>query len=410
MKQIVLNRILLFLLLCLILSSCTEQYALQSNTFENALVIEATITNELKKQEIKITRTYRLEEEETTIESGAVVTVTDNENNKYVFELKDSIYVSQTEFQAIPGRKYRLDITTNQGKSYYSTPETLTTVNEIQSIDATAQTVKGDRGVQITVNSYDPNNSSKYYRYEYEETYKVVAPFWAKDSTIILPPLPQGNHQELGIVPRTDDSKICYNTAKSKDILITSTNSLNEDRVAFPIRFISNQNYIITHRYSILVKQYIQSLEAYTFYKTLKELSGSDNILSQNQPGFFNGNIKSSDNPNEKVIGFFDVSSVSSKRIFFNYVDLFPGEPLPPYVDNCEIKVWTFCFFPKNPDCLGAVLLSTIGTRQVLYLNSYLYTKPEYIHYGWLTYEMVHPPCVDCTTIASNIVPPFWIN
>jgi hypothetical protein len=57
----------------------------------------------------------------------------------------------------------------------------------------------------------------------------------------------------------------------------------------------------------------------------LKELSGSDGILSQNQPGFFFGNIKSVENPNEKVIGYFEVSSVSSQRIFFNYEDVFPG-------------------------------------------------------------------------------------
>ena len=398
-----LYKITFLLLISFFISSCTEQYALQSNTFEDALVVEATITNELKKQEIKITKTYRLEEEENTIESGAVVMVTDNDNNKYIFEQKDSIYVSKTEFQAIPDRRYRLDITTNQGKSYYSTSETLTTVNKIQSIDATAQTIKGDRGVQIIVNNYDPNNSSKYYRYEYEETYKIVTQMWKQDSTIILPPLPDGTHKEIGLISRKGDSRICYGTAKSKDILIASTNSLSEDRVAFPIRFISNQNYIIAHRYSIFVKQYIQSLEAYTFYKTLKELSGSDNILSQNQTGFFYGNIKSSENPNEKVIGFFDVSSVSSKRFFFNYVDLFPGEPLPPYPDNCDIQAFTFCFYAKNPDCRGGMLLASIEKKQLLYFNSYQYSNPIYT-----TYEMVSLPCGDCTSFSSNIVPPFW--
>jgi hypothetical protein len=405
MKQFLINRILLFSILCLILSSCTEQYALQSNTFENALVVEATITNELKKQTIKITRTYRLEDTDPTIESGAIVKVTDSENNQYAFELNDSVYVSTKEFQAVPGRKYRLDITTNEGKSYYSTSEILTTINEIQSIDATVQTVKGDRGVEIKVNSYDPTATSKYYRYEYEETYKIETQMWKQDSAIILPPLPEGTHKEIGLVSRKGNSKICYGTAKSKDILIASTNSLNEDRIAFPVRFISNQNYIISHRYSILVRQYIQSLEAYTFYKTLKETSGSDNILSQNQPGFFYGNIKSSNNPNEKVIGFFDVSSVSSKRIFFNYVDLFPGEPLPPNRDNCEIQSFTFCFYAKNPDCRGGLLLSSIEKKQFLYFNSYQYSNPIYT-----TYEMVSPPCSDCTTFSSNIVPPFWTN
>jgi hypothetical protein len=403
MKYKLLNKIILLLTISFLVNSCTEQYALQTNTFEDALVVEATITNELKKQEIKITRTYRLEEEETTIESGAKVTITDNENNKYDFDLKDSIYVSRSEFQALPEKKYRLDITTKEGKSYYSTSETLPNVNDIESVDATVQTVNGQRGVQINVNSFDPNNNSKYYRYEYEETYKIITPLWNQDKAILLPHLPESNHKEIGLTPRVEESKICYSTKKSKDILITSTNSLKEDRVSFPIRFITNKNYIISHRYSIMAKQYIQNLEAYTFYKTLKELSGSDNILSQNQPGFFNGNMKSSDNPNEKVIGFFDVSSVSSKRIYFNYTDLFPGEPLPPYVDNCEIRVWTFCFISENPDCRGAQLLSTIESNQLVYLNSYQYSNPQFT-----TYEMVPIACGDCTSFSSNIVPPFW--
>jgi hypothetical protein len=398
MKQFSINRILLFSLLCLLISSCTEQYALQTNTFENALVVEATITNELKKQEIKITRTYRLEEKETTIESGAIVTVTDNENNKYVFEQKDSTYVSQTEFQAIPGKKYRLDITTKNGKSYYSTPETLTTVNEIQSIDATVQTIKGDRGVEINVNSYDPTGTSKYYRYEYEETYKIMAPQWDDEMTRLAPLQPGEEHQAIMILPRTKETRTCYTTKKEDYIILTSTNALNEDRVRFPIRFISNQNYIITHRYSILVRQYIQTIEAYTFYKTLKEMSGSESILSQSQPGFFYGNIKSSDNPNEKVIGFFEVSSVSSKRIFFNYTDLFPKEPIPPYFTDCTERVYVDCFNP-TPECKGAALRSAIVTNLLVLLAN-----------SGLTYLMVPPPCGDCTTFSSNVIPSFWID
>jgi hypothetical protein len=398
-------KIIFLLLLPYFISSCTEQYILQSNTYEDVLVVEATITNELKKQAIKITRTSRLEEEVNTIESGANVIVTDNDNNQYIFELKDSIYVSQTEFQAIPGRKYRLDITTNNGKSYYSTSETLPTVNEIQNVSASVKTVDNQRGVQITVDSFDPNNTSKYYRYEYEETYKIVTPLWDQDKAVLLPPLSGNNHKEIGLIPRTGESKICYSTVKSKDILITSTNLMNEDRVAYPIRFISNQNYIISHRYSILAKKYTLNLESYTFYKTLKKTSSSNNILSQNQPGFFNGNIRSLDNPNEKVIGFFDVSSVSSKRIFFNYKDLFPEEPLPPYINDCEIKIWTFCFESTNPDCRGGLLLSSIESNQLLYLNSYQYSNPIY-----KTYEMIPPPCGDCTSFSSNIIPPFWTD
>ena len=110
-------------------------------------------------------------------------------------------------------------------------------------------------------------------------------------------------------------------------------------------------------------------------------------------------------NPNEKVIGFFDVTSVSSQRIFFNYEDIFPGEPQPPYFDPCEIRVWGLCFVPENPECKGAQLLSAVRTNTLLYLDHYYNTAGNYY-----VYKMVPPACGDCTTFSSNIKPSFWID
>ena len=56
------KKILLIITFAITSISCTEPYAIQTNTFEDALVIEATITNEFKKQEIKISRTFTFEE------------------------------------------------------------------------------------------------------------------------------------------------------------------------------------------------------------------------------------------------------------------------------------------------------------------------------------------------------------
>src|SRR3954464_15691359 len=120
------------LLFCLSMGSCTEQYVFQTNsTFESILVVQANITNELKKQEIKITRSYRLEENEPASEKGAIVYVTDSDNNNYEFEFEEisGIYVSKDDFQAISGKSYQLNITTKDGKSYLSEKQTLTPVN-----------------------------------------------------------------------------------------------------------------------------------------------------------------------------------------------------------------------------------------------------------------------------------------
>lgn len=394
MKKLFSNKITPLFLLIFITAGCTEQYVLQTNTFEEALVVEATITNELKKQEIKISKTYRFEENGPTFEAGAEVFITDNTGNKFEFEEQSGIYISISEFKAIPDRKYQLNILTNDGRSYTSSTEILPTENEIESIIPTVETINGQRGVQINVNSYDPSKTSKYYRYEYEETYKIIAPRWVYQKAVVTGP------QEVSIIPRTEEAEICYGTKNSNDIILTTTASLNEDRVHFPVRFISDQDYIITHRYSILVRQYVQSLAAQTYYKTLKKISGSGSILSPTQPGFFYGNLRSEDNPNEKVIGFFEVSSVSSKRMFFNYRDLFPTENLPPYYTECELISLKFCFGPGTT-CRGDDIIDYINSNTLV-----LYYRDHLTNY----YNLFPTPCGDCTSFSSNIKPSFWIN
>lgn len=394
------NACILFLA-CIANSSCTEQYLLQSSNFEEALVVEATITNEYKKQEIKISRTFRFEENGPKFETAAQVYLTDNSNNKYTFEENNGKYTSSTEFKAELGRQYRLSIITKDGKKYESSPELLTPENEMQSVIPTVQTLNKKRGVAIVVNSFDPSKLSKYYRYEYEETYKVIAPEWSDQRAILLPYEPGDLHQGIKIIPRNGETRTCFTTRNSDEIILTTTNGLNEDRLEYVIRFLDNDNPIISHRYSILVRQYIQNLASYTYYKTLKELSSSESILSPNQPGFIYGNIRSIDNPNEKVIGYFEVSSVSSKRIFFNYVDLFPGEPLPPYFSDCKVREFKNCFDIYDPECRGAVLNSIIGSNSLVYVDS---------NSSQTYFFMVSPPCGDCTKISSNIKPSFWID
>ncbi|QLC66421.1 DUF4249 domain-containing protein [Flavobacterium sp. LPB0248] len=408
MKSFIYKISLLFLLV-LVASSCTEQYVFQNNDFESALVVEGTITNELKNQTIRLSQVYQLEETGPKLEKGAHVFISDDQGNEYQFEEKDTIYSSITPFKAEPGRKYQLKIRTSVGKNYTSDEQVLTTETKIDNVTATVENVNGQRGVQINVNSFDPANSSKYYRYEYTETYKIIAPMWDNREAIIVDiPADPGNPIEgtppspasevIVVRPRNKETKTCFSTKKSNEIILNNTNSLSEDRVHFPVRFISNQNYIITNRYTIFVKQYVQNLAAYTYYRTLKELSSSGSILSPKQPGFFNGNMRSVENPTEKVIGFFEVSAVSSERIFFNYADLFPNEPLPPYYEtDCNIRDFLDCI--GDPPCAAIQLRSILKSRELVHFSS-----------SSSSYALVKPACGDCTSFSSNIVPPFWVE
>lgn len=391
------------LLVSLLICSCTDPYKLQTNTFEEALVIEATITNEFKQQEIKITKTYKFEDDGPEAVTGADVIVSDEAGNSYHFEETDpGIYVSSEEFQAAPNLNYHLNIVTADGSSYSSANEKLTAVSAISGVTATEEIVNGLRGVSVKVNSFDPTGQSKYYRFQYEETYKIIAPYWAPFTVSVEPDDQIGYSIDDVIVfnPRTYEAEICYSSAFSNTIMLANTNDQTEDRIQdYPVRFIDYQDKILRNRYSINVKQYVQSLAAYTFYKTLSEISGNGgSILSQNQPGFFSGNLRSDDNPDEKVIGFFEVSSVSQSRIFFNYHELFPSEPLPDYFYECEVFSYDQALFdPMNPQ--GRDLRSNIVAGTLLY----------YTHDGNLFY-MVKPKCGDCTKFSSNVRPSYWVD
>jgi hypothetical protein len=396
-------RLVFNLVLCSFLfSSCTEQYIMQTNTFEDILVVNGIITNELRSQEIKLNRTYRLEEDKAPFEKGANVYVTDSDNVVYEFEEDVDSYISKSEFKAVSGKTYQLNIITKDGKSYSSTPETLTAESEVK-VTPTIQTINGEKGVQIDVSNYDPTSQSKFYRYEYNETYKIVAPNWSPNDYIIAPYLTPEGDPDFKVVPRAitrGETRTCYTTKKLEDIVLKSTVGLTEDRVDFPIRFISIKDPIIRERYSIIVRQYVQNLASYTYYKTLKDLSISKSILSQTQTGFNYGNLKSNDNAAEKVAGYFEVSSVSSQRIFFNFRDVFPNEAnYPPYFIDCPEQNFLNCW--RERECGGERIKSLVNSVFYVYYGS---TADN------LSYTFVPADCGDCTKFSSNIKPLFWVD
>lgn len=379
----------------LLLIGCTEQVDIGDQlVFEDAIVVEATITNETKKHRILITRTYKFEDNGPSPESNAQVTIIEGDNNTIHFtEESPGWYVSDDEFKAINGVEYQLSINTQGGGSYLSGKMVLSKPGEIDEVYATREINSfGTEIMSINVDSYDPENESHYYRYTYEETYKIIAPSWVhKDFVLLAGPFP-------GFDERPIEEQVCYNTIASNSILQTSTTQLMEDKVTkFLVRSIAADDPILRDRYSILVKQYIQSLEAYSYYDILNQLSGTGSLFSQIQPGFINSNILSLENKNEKVLGFFEVSSVSEKRIFVNYDDVFPGEPIPPYYIGCEY------FAPQVVNMGATPLRNAIEGGQIKYYTENL--APEEFEGP---YNVVARPCGDCTVYGTSEKPYFW--
>jgi len=387
-------------------SSCVETFDFDSEIegFENVLVVEATITNELKQQQVVLSNTIQLSEQGFSPERDAQVKIIDNSNNEYVFEESDSVgvYKSIQPFAAQNDQEYTLLITRNDGTEYLSSSVKLTQNTPIDNLYAERDfNENGQDGISIYVDSYDPERNTNYYRFEYEETYKIIAPFWVLEDLIV-----ENTRLPLfGLIPRSRDIEICYNTEISDEIIIENTTNLNADRLdKFRVRFISSENYILSHRYSILVKQYVQSRAAHVFYKILKEISESESLFSEKQPGFINGNIYATNKSQEKALGFFDLSYVDTKRIYFNYDHFFPEQDqLPPYAVACTFiaPLTAHPTFSDGPSPLIEVL-----------------TEDLFIYYGENTlggndggpYLLVKKACGDCSVLGKTEAPDFWVE
>lgn len=388
------------LVLLFIFFSCVEPVDIETITFENYLVVEASLTNELKKHTVKLSRTFEIDQNSENKETGANVVIKDSQGVNYQFnEISAGEYESVNAFFAENNKEYRLEITSKTGDRYTSTAQKLTPEAQIEKLTTRVQTsIEGFQGVEISVQSFNPNNNSNYYRYTYEETHKISPPFWSDEElSIVSDRLPFS----VEVIKRTIKNKDCYKTMNSSQLILTETKSLAEDRVDFPVRFILDTNFMISNRYSILVKQYVQTFEAYNYFNTLKKLSSSENVFNQAQPGFISGNIVSENNQNEKVIGFFEVSSVSEKRLFFNYEDIFPNQSID-FPESCDLAAPIL--FDSFTD--GSPLVDLIKD------NTHTYYRENDTGLDYLegNYLLVPKVCGDCTVLGSNIKPTFWVD
>ena len=418
--------IALFTLVLLLFSgSCIEEVPVETLdpagfSLEDILVVDARITNESKRQRILLSRPTTLSADSSyTMVSGATVTVSSSQGSTFRFEETESgTYISAGIFAALEDVEYTLEIDLADGQRYLSAPASRGPESAIDRIYAQRELSNlGVDGISIYVDSSNPDPQADRYRYDYEETYKIIAPNWTASEFEILQDdsqITEGIFPDVRLVPRAQEERVCYNTVVSAEILLS--NGLEAETEELPgnlIRFLGNDNPVISHRYSILVRQYLQSPEAYSFYTSLRNFSSSDNVFNQIQPGLLEGNIEGVNDADAIVLGYFEVTSVTEARLFFNYEDFYPGEPLPPYFGtvNCE-RIFAPRLYnpqrdgPSPPDECG----SPQGLTELIELELVEYYLDNTIPPGLCQgpYFITQRACGDCTALGSNIVPDFW--
>lgn len=415
--------------LLIAIGGCVEPFEAETLSFENVLVIDARITDEFKKHEIILARSYPFENDNFEVESNANIQIIDDAGVTFDFEeTAAGKYLSISEFAAQTGKRYQLLVTTKNGKSYES--EMVKTPASIPIKEFKADIAFNDKdveGLHITLTNEEANTTAKYFRYEYEETYKIIAPFYNPLEFDVIDSIYFGDGDfdtiEIGIKARTEESRVCYKTLRSADIVLSDTYStIDNQTTRTSIRFLESDDFKISHRYTILVKQFALTQEAHGYYKNLDDFTSSESVFSEIQPGFLEGNIKAL-NDSDAVLGYFEVAAMNQNRYFFNYNDFFPDRDLPPYAINCAITS-TPAFLSYAPH-VGPELIADSGVAISPLLDgiqagifayydvnvdyeALLSWQLETADLSGFPYFVKATPCIDCRVLGSNVKPEFW--
>lgn len=421
MKNYRLHSIMGCVAMLLAISSCIEPFEVETQGFEAVLVVDARLTDEIKQHQITLSRARPFEQDSITPERNAQVSIIENSGTSFEFEeTAPGHYVSVSVINAKSGNDYELKITTSNGASYTSATETMPEKVPIADLEFKRETNDlNEDGVAVVLNNESLGNQPRYFRYDYEENYEIRAPNWDPFEFDIIDSIActDGDAFEVAIkVKNSLKGRICYGQKSSSKIILASTDNLEGNVVSdFQVRFVNRENYILTHRYSIQVNQYSQSADAHSYYQSLEAFSVSQNVFSETQPGFLSGNVSSETDSEQNVIGYFETAAISSRRIYFNYEELFPEESLPEYPVSCS-NIGNPLLIPEGYHCtmldgsgvcdgncdsplitqIQAKLLVFAAEKEPFDRIAPFYTLPY--------------ACGDCTVLGSDIKPDFWID
>ncbi len=346
----------------------------------NSLVVEGYIDGAAPST-FKISRSRKLTVRDTATrryELGAAVSIEDDHQNTYpLTEQGNGIYSSVSILNLNPAYQYRVHIFTSGGIEYASD---LVPYKQSPAIDTVDWEFKDD-GVQILLNTHDPNNATKYYRWEYNETWEFHASF---RSYYKYDPVSKI------VIPRTEDVEICWQTHNSNNILLGSSAKLSDDVIyRMPLTYIEPHDDRISVLYSILVKQYALDANGYNYYVAIRNNTERVGSIFDPQPNQTQGNLHCVTNPAENVIGYINAGGSVVNRIFISNRSL-PASwkiyPDCPVADVPNIQDSIEFYFEGGWDPISKVFTNT---NQIVYPSSYSH-------------------CVDCTLAGTTIKPSFW--
>ena len=363
---------ILYILSIGFLTSCYKVYEPKIDKGQNVLVVNGMVTNKTEAYHIMLSYADPYNSSASPEPyAGANVYVSDDLGNQYSFhEVNNGDYASDSmQFTGLPGRNYHLHIATADGTEYESatqrlfpevSPESVYTEFDTQiTLDKNTGLKTITHGAQILADI--PNVSDTipqfritsnlvmqyYYNIGYLLNWDMLLTFnyycWVTVNS-------NTNINLTGV-----DYSINSSSIKRHSVCFLDNNftvygprydlKLNMADTTDAKHEVGYRNYDIHHRI-LYINQYTLSNDTYQYYKSLDAQMQSEGKLFDPIAAQLTGNIKCITDPNKKVIGFFEASSVNCSAYIVDFRNLSNSEPtliktpyiLPPEFLGCVIN------------------------------------------------------------------------
>jgi hypothetical protein len=366
------------------LTACREPYAPPAITQPNRyLVVDGFInTGANTVTTFNLNRTRNLGD--TTVigipELGAQMSLVGTNGNTYPLIDSDRTGSYSTAPLTLDvTQQYHIAVTTTAGEQFVSDPVPCLANPPIDSIFW-----QQPLDLSIYASTHDPTDRTHYYRYDYSET-------WEHDSQLM-----SVYTVVNGYLVATDSSNQtwrCWTTDTSTNILLATSAANATDTIAgFRLLTISNSDPKVDIDYSILVRQYALTADAYNYWQLIQKTTQDVGTLFDVQPTQLTGNIHCTTNSAEPVIGFISATNVQAQRIYIFESSLHDWKHNQPGF-NCDTMTIPTTF--ANP-------------------FAYNYPNPNWAPYYFesdYVLVLVSAVCLNCTLVGGTTVrPPFMPN
>lgn len=364
-------------ILLFFICSCIEEFTPKITGNEHLLIVDGGITSMPGPYAVKLSFSNGIQDIIADPATGAEVFIEDRTGgSEKLSEGSPGIYkTSAGGIRGEEGKEYRIIIKLND-EQYESDWMLLKECPPVDSLYWQRERHPGINndfdGIQIYIDTHDPFNKTRYYRWEYSEDWMFSVP-----------------------VSSSWNPSFCYAHNSSAGIIIGSTEKFQTDRlVKQPVTYLDNTSTRLTFRYRIILIQHAITQEEFRYWESLEELNENLGTLFDPIPASIHGNIRKINDPDASVLGFFTCSSVRTDTL---YVDASEFVQDPIYFDS----PYSFCNYElirgdNNPDIKrylkwGWVVADTLRDGEVL-----------------VTTMVNSTFCCDCTTAGNEESPAGW--